>query len=195
MSMVEMRGCRALIVGVAGVALSGCVAAVPVAPSYTVIPGQGKTEANLRADDAACRGGAAPVATSGSQTASSAAPSRPASAVTADQYYQCMASRGEAVIQAQPQAYPAYAYAAPAYAYAAPAYAPYAYPAVAAYPYPYYAYGYGYPYDVGYFGPYVGFGIGFGYGGFHGDRGFYRSGFGGGFHDGGFHGGYAGGRR
>ena len=42
--MMAMRGCRILGLGVAGLALSGCVAAVPVAPTYTVIPGQGKTE-------------------------------------------------------------------------------------------------------------------------------------------------------
>ena len=151
--MVEMSGCKAVVLGVAGLALSGCVAAVPVAPTYTVIPGQGKTEANLRADDAACRG--AP-----------AAGSTQASSVTADQYYQCMASRGESVVQEQPRAYPAYAYAAPAYV-------PYAYPAVAAYPYaypdPYF--GYGYPY--GYFGPYVGFRVGFGYGRFYGGHGYH----------------------
>ena len=153
--MVEMRGCKAVVLGVAGLALSGCVAAVPVAPTYTVIPGQGKTEANLRADDATCRG--APAAGSTTTT------STQASTVTADQYYACMASRGETVVQEQPRVYPAYAYTAPAYV-------PYAYPAVAAYPYPYF--GYGYPY--GYFGPYVGFGVGFGYGRFYGGHGFYH---------------------
>ena len=182
-----MRTARNLVVGMAGLALSGCVAAVPVAPTYTVIPGQGKTEANLRADDAVCRGSSAGTA--------AAATTTQGVAVTADQYYQCMASRGQAVIQEQPQAYPAYSYAAPAYV-------PYAYPAVAAYPYPYYGYGYGYgyPYGAGYFGPYVGFGVGFGYGRFYGGHGGfrggygyggYRGGYGGGFHGygGGFHGG------
>ncbi len=166
--MNEMHVCRTLAVGVVGLALSGCVAAVPVQPTLTVIPGQGKTEANLRADDAACRG--APVAT----TRAANAPVTQASPVTADQYYACMASKGEDVVQQQPQAYAAYPYAVPAYV-------PYAYPAVAAYPYPYYGYGYAYPYPygVGYFGPYVGFGVGFGYGGFYG-RGFH----------GGYHGGY-----
>ena len=173
--MIAKRGCRAWIVAVAGLGLSGCVAAVPVTPTYTVIPGQGKTEANLRADDASCRGASPPASTT-------AGAATQATTVTADQYYQCMASRGEAVIQEQPQVYPAYAYAAPAYV-------PYAYPAVGVYPYPYYGYGYGYgyPYGVGYFGPYVGFGVGFGYGGFYGRGGYggFRGGYGG-FHGGGY---------
>ncbi len=166
-----MRVSRSVLVGAAGLGLSGCVAAVPVQPTLTVIPGQGKTEANLRADDVACRGAAPQSATGTSSTPASQAP-----AVTADQYYACMASRGESVIQQQTQVYPAYAYAAPAYV-------PYAYPAVA-YPYPYY--GYGYPY--GYFGPYVGFGIGFRFGGSYGHDYGYRGGYGhGGFGHGGFH--------
>lgn len=172
-----MRSLRALVFGSAGLALSGCVAAVPLAPTYTVIPGEGKTEVNLRADDAACRG-SVPVTTSlGSAAATTAA----AVPVTEQQYYGCMASRGEAVIQQQTQAYPVYAGGA---AYGYPAYAAYPY----GYGYPYAGYGgYGYPYG-GYFGPYVGFGVGFGYGGFYGERGYYR-GRGGYYHGGGYRGG------
>ncbi len=172
-----MRALKLLIVGGAGLALTGCVAAVPVgAPTYTVIPGQNKTEADLRADDAVCRTQVA-VSTGTTTSATQAAP------VTEEQYYGCMASRGEAVIQQQVAAYPAYSSV------------PYAYPAYAGYPYgygyPYGGYGYGgYPYG-GYFGPYVGFGIGFGYGRFYGGgyRGGYYGGrgYGGGFRGGGFH--------
>ncbi len=171
-----MRILKLLMVGGAGLALTGCVAAVPVtAPTYTVIPGQNKTEADLRADDAICRG-AVPVATGGGVATTAAVPA------TEQQYYGCMASRGEAVIQQQVQAYPVYAGGVP-----------YAYPAYGAYPYGYgYPYGgYGYPYAGGYFGPYVGFGIGLGYGRFYGGRGYggYYHGFGRGGY-GGYHGGF-----
>ncbi|MGI4799847.1 MAG: hypothetical protein ACRYG8_38570 [Janthinobacterium lividum] len=180
-----MRILKLLMVGGAGLALTGCVAAVPVtAPTYTVIPGQNKTEADLRADDAICRGGA-PVATGVGAPAGTIAAAVP---VTEQQYYGCMASRGEAVIQQQVQAYPVYAGGAP-----------YAYPAYGAYPYGYgYPYGgYGYPYGGGYFGPYVGFGIGFGYGGFYGGRGYggYYRGYGHGGYGHGGYGGYHGGFR
>lgn len=165
-----MRVFKAVLLGGAGLALSGCIAAVPVGPTYTVIPGQGKTEAMLRADDAVCRESVP--ASTGAATTQAAVP------VTEQQYYGCMATRGEAVIQQQVQTYPVYGGGVP-----------YAYPAYAAYPYgygyPYGGYG-GYPYG-GYFGPYVGFGVGFGYGGFHGGRGY-----GGGYHGGGW-GGYHGG--
>ena len=161
--MSDWRGCRILLVSLAGLGLSGCVAAVPVQPTLTVIPGKDKTEANLRADDAACRSPRA-----SGPAASTAAGSASQAPITADQYYACMASRGEDVVQQQPRPY----------AYAAPVYAPYAYPAIAAYPYPYPYYGY--PYGPAYFGPYVGFGFGFRYGGFYGRYGY------------GFHGGYHG---
>ena len=158
---------RVIVVGLMGLALSGCVAAVPVQPTLTVIPGQGKTEANLRADDAACR----------------VAPAGTAATISESQYYSCMASKGESVVQEQAQAYPAYG----TVPYAG---VPYVVPAYAAYGYPY---GYGYPYYGGYYGPFVGFGVGFGFGhfGYGGYRGFggygYRGGYGGGY--GGFHGG------
>lgn len=175
-----MHAFKAVILGGAAVTLSGCVAAVPLAPTYTVVPGQGKTEANLRADDTTCRG-SVPVSTAAGSVGTTAQ----VAPVTAEQYYGCMASRGEAVIQEQPQAYPVYAAAVP-----------YAYPAYAAYPYgygyPYGGYGYGYPYAGGYFGPYVGFGVGFGYGGFYGGRGYHHGGYG--FHGGGYRG-YGGGFR
>lgn len=171
--MIARRGSEALVVSLAVLALSGCVAAVPAQPTLTVIPGQGKTEANLRADDAACRG--VPVTTS---TATTIAPaSQAALATTAEQYYACMASRGEAVIQEQPQPYPVYAGYAP---YGAPAYTPY--------PYYGYPYGYGYPYAGPYYGPFVGFGVGFGYGRFYrGGGGWHGGGYG--WHGGGWHGG------
>ena len=175
--MAEMSRSTGVLFAAAALALGGCVA-VPAQPTYTVIPGQGKTEANLRADDAACR--RAPAAATTTRTAE-------APAVTAEQYYACMASRGEAVIEEVPRAYPAYAYTAPAYV-------PYAYPPVVAYPYAYP--GYLYPYGAGYVGPYVGFGIGFGYGGLYGGRAFHRIGYGyggyRGFREGGFHEGFRG---
>lgn len=165
--MIDITRYRHFAVALAGLGLTGCVAAVPVQPVYTVIPGQGKTEANLHADDTACR--VVPAAT----TVEAAVP------VTEGQYYTCMASRGEAVIQEQAQGYPAYGAA------------PYVVPAYAAYPAYGYPYGYGYPYYGGYYGPYVGFGVGFGFGRFGGYGGYggYR-GFGGGY---GGHRGYGGG--
>ena len=50
-----MRAIRSGAVVLAVLALSGCAVAPPPGPSVVVMPGQGKTFAAFRADDAACR--------------------------------------------------------------------------------------------------------------------------------------------
>ena len=174
---------RSVALAAAALALSGCVAAVPTESSLTVIPGQGKTEADLRADDVICRSASnatgAPAGTAGQLVTSASA----ATAVSADQYYACMAARGETVIEQRTAVVPAYA------GYAYPAYPAYGYGVpYAGYPYGYGGYGYGYPFYGPYYGPYAGFGVGFGFGRFYGGRGYY-----GGFHRGFGYGGYRGG--
>lgn len=161
--MVTTRIWRAARLVGAAATLGGCVAT----PLLSVVPGQGKSYADLQRDDAACR--AAPVA-------ATTAPAT-ATATTSPAYYQCMAARGELVVANRTAAYPAYA---------ATPYYPYAYPA---YGYPYY----GYPYSAAYLAPYVGLGIGLGFGGgFYGGRywhrGFEHHGFGHGHFRGGWHG-------
>ena len=201
--MPDMRHFSVMAVALFGLALSGCVAAV--SPSLTVIPGQGKTFANLQADDAICRGLTPQVpnvqntgqpvqrltATGAAAPITTTAGAGPVMAVTADQYYACMGQRGEYVVQETPEAYPAY----PAYSeYAVYPYPAYSYPYPYPYPYPYYPYGLGYPYSGGYFGPSIGVGVGFGFGRFYGGHRWAGGGWhGGGWRGGGFRDGWRGG--
>ncbi len=162
--MISLRSAGSLTATGAMLALAGCVASGPL----TVIPGQGRSYADLQRDDTACR--AAPVAATATTTATAGAASTAAAAPAGD-YYRCMQSRGNLLVAHD--AAPAYAYGYPAgygYGYAYPAAYPY-------YGYPYYA---GYPYG-GFYGPALGLGIGIGIGSafYVGHGGYYHHGYGG----------------